>query len=500
MVTALSREHSTMTLGLLLEGLLRLPAAQDVAITSIALDSRQVRPGCLFVALPGARAHGIEFVSEVVRAGAAAVVFEADAALTSMASQEIPVISVPQLGAHLGWLADRFYHHPSARLPVIGVTGTNGKTSISHYVAQALARSGARPGIIGTLGSGFGGELQPAVNTTPDALALHDRLAGFAHQGATHAVMEVSSHGLDQGRVNGVRFHTAVYTNLSRDHLDYHPDLRSYGETKARLFRWPGLQGAVINHDDEFGRSLLEGCSAAKTICYTLEARPSRPGKGSGWLLGEWTPGLLRVDGDFGRGDIATTLVGRFNAANLLGTLGTLLSLEVPFEKALALILHTQAVPGRMERIDAPGFPQVIIDYAHTPDALDAALRAVGESGRRIWVVFGCGGDRDRGKRPEMGAIAERLAYRVILTDDNPRNEEGALIIRDIQAGMRFPDTAMVERDRAEAIALALRESLPGDCVLVAGKGHEQYQIVGDRKLPFDDRAVVAELLQRGRP
>jgi UDP-N-acetylmuramoyl-L-alanyl-D-glutamate--2,6-diaminopimelate ligase len=382
---------------------------------------------------------------------------------------------------------------------MVGITGTNGKTSCAHWIAAGLDAAGRRTAVLGTLGNGLIGALESAANTTPDAALLQQMLAEYRVAGAQAAVMEVSSHGIDQGRVNGVAFDVALFTNLSRDHLDYHATMAAYGAAKAKLFAWPGLRVGVINADDTFGQSLLDSARSdgRKVLSYGFGAADIA---GSG-LTSLPAGGLaFTVETPWGKGRVTTPLVGAFNASNLLGVLGVLLISGVAFESALAILAGVEAPPGRMERLGGGDRPLVVIDYAHTPDALDKVLTAlrpaVGE-GRELISVFGAGGERDRGKRPEMGRLAARLADRVLVTSDNPRGEDPAAIASEIVHGIR--DTGnrrySVELDRAVAIASAIGDARRGDIVLLAGKGHETYQECNGARVPFSDAEHAARAL-----
>lgn len=476
----------------LLEGMAPVPGAANREMRGLQVDSRRVQPGDLFLAAPGMVADGRDFIDAAVAAGAAAIVYEAgdDYALRGA---QVPAFGVSGLPQKIGIIADRFYGSPSRRLVVIGVTGTNGKTTCTQLLAQALDQSPRRCASVGTLGYGFPGALNASIHTTPDAVTVHRLMADFMDQGAAHVAMEVSSHALEQGRVNGVAFDVAVFTNLTRDHLDYHGDMDTYGRAKAGLFATEGLKYVVINRDDAFGRGLLARVGARiEALSYGVEggevrAREVRP----------LPDGLsLRVTTPYGETELRSPLIGRFNAYNLLAVLATLLALDVKLEDAAARLSRAQAPSGRVERFGGKnGLPLVVVDYAHTPDALEKILAALREHTRgKLWCVFGCGGDRDRGKRPVMGQIAERLADVVLLTDDNPRHESGVAIITDILGGIR--SSPQVIRDRRAAIAAAISGAGEGDIVLIAGKGHEDYQQVGDERRPYSDRDSVRELLE----
>jgi UDP-N-acetylmuramoyl-L-alanyl-D-glutamate--2,6-diaminopimelate ligase len=459
-------------------------------ITDLTLDSREVRPGAAFVALKGAREHGLRYAADALARGAAIVLYEPSAVYTDPPQ---PSLAVPGLKRRVGELARAFFAtHPMPS--IVGVTGTNGKTTVAYLAAQALGAPQRPCGYIGTLGFGVPPNLTRHALTTPDAFTLHRELAAMD---APRVAMEVSSHALAQDRIAGLAFHTAVFTNLTRDHLDEHGDLASYGRVKARLFQLPGLAHAVINVDDPFGASLAAnlglGCELIRT---TL--RGAHGADLSGRLRRADLEGLaLDITGRFGGARLTSRLIGDFNAENLLCALGALLAQGISLQSACDALAEAQAAPGRMEVVGgSPRRAWVVIDYAHTPDALRRALQTLTALGpRELTCVFGCGGDRDRGKRALMGAVAGELADRIVLTDDNPRNEDPAAIVRDIRGGLSGHPDVTVIHDRRAAIRTALAQAHPGDAVLVAGKGHETEQIEGAERRPFDDRAVVAELL-----
>jgi UDP-N-acetylmuramoyl-L-alanyl-D-glutamate--2,6-diaminopimelate ligase len=479
-----------MDLRELLEGMTRVPGVANREVRGLQTDSRRVQPGDLFLALPGMLADGRDYIGDAVASGAGAIAYETDDGYR-LPGAPVPAFGVSGLRHQIGVIADRFYGAPSRRLVVVGVTGTNGKTTCTQLLAQALDQPPRRCAVIGTLGSGFPGALNASIHTTPDAVSVQRLLADFLDRGAAHVAMEVSSHALEQGRVNGVRFHVAVFTNLTRDHLDYHGDMTAYGQAKAKLFAHEGLKYAVINHDDDFGRRLLADVGAPVTcLSYGIEggdvrAREARPSPEGLWL---------RIQTPYGETELRSPLIGHFNVYNLLAVLATLLALGVELHDAAARLARAQAPAGRAERFGAAGgLPLVVVDYAHTPDALEKILMALREHTRgKLYCVFGCGGDRDRGKRPVMGGIAERLADMVLLTDDNPRHESGDAIIADIVGGMRA--APRIIRDRRSAIATAIEGATEGDIVLIAGKGHEDYQQIGDERRPYSDRETVREL------
>lgn len=485
----------------LLRGIIAVEPRQDRAVLGVSLDSRRVERGGLFLACAGERVHGIRYVDAALAAGAAAVAYDprgADAVVPARA--DVPFVAVPGLAGRAGTIAARFYDEPARALQVIGVTGTNGKTSVAHFLAQALGQDGPC-GVIGTLGYGLPGDLRAPSHTTPDPVTLQAELARLRDAGATHVAMEVSSHALAQDRARDVTFRGAVFTNLSRDHLDYHGDLSAYGEAKRRLFHVPGLRFAAVNRDDAFGRELA-AAPAPGVVCadYGLG---ERTGGGGPWVAGEIgrasLEGLdLRVRSSWGDGAFHSPLIGAFNAQNLLAVLTVLLLMDIPLVQALDRAARLKPVPGRMERIAGAGTgPLAIVDYAHTPDALEQVLATLRPLCRgRLTCVFGCGGERDRGKRPLMGGVAARYADRVVLTDDNPRGEDPEAIVAEIAAGLPAGVRAEVVHDRGAAIHAAVTEAGRDDIVLIAGKGHESYQEVGAERRAFSDRAVVAAALE----
>lgn len=471
-------------------------------ICGVTLDSRKVSPGSLFLACAGTQQHGLRYAADAVAAGAAAVLWEPAA---EIAAPQLPVdavaIPVPDLTRKLGLIADRFYYSPSRGMHVAGVTGTNGKSSTVHMLVEAAERLGRASAMVGTIGNGRPGALTASALTTPNALQIHALLADFLAAGIANAALEVSSHAMEQGRVQGVHFDTAVFTNLSRDHLDYHGNMDEYGAAKARLFAQPGLRHAVVNTDDAFGAKLMATLpDSMRTVA--VGARVAE------WAARDW----LRLDevgvnragirvsfsGSLGEGRIDSALLGRFNAENLLAALAVLVLWGADTGEAAAALGEVTAPCGRMEAFGGVAAPLVIVDYAHTPDALAHALRAIREhTTGKLWCVFGCGGDRDRGKRPQMGAIAARHADRVFITDDNPRTEAPQNIVADIRSGMPTDQPVNVERDRQVAIAMAIGAAGPDDTVLVAGKGHEEYQLVGTQRMALSDRDEVRQALEK---
>ena len=463
----------------------------------IVADSRRVRAGDVFAACRGTQADGRTFIGEAIARGAGAVFWDPRDFRWNPA-WTLPNAAVADLGARLGAIADLVYGSPSRSLWMVGVTGTNGKTSCTHWIAQCLDRCGRRAALLGTLGNGLVGALDPSTHTTLDAASVHETLAELKAAGAQAVAMEVSSHGLDQGRVNAVEFDVALFTNLTRDHLDYHATMAAYGAAKAKLFARPGLDISVINLDDPFGRSLAEAARSRgqKVLTYGLVnadiVAASLAATQAGLAMSVVTP--------WGRGDVAMEVSGAFNAANALGVLGVLLASGVGFTEALAALARITAPPGRMQRMGGGFAPLVVIDYAHSPDALAKvleALRPAVATGGELVCVFGCGGDRDQGKRPEMGRVAATLSDRVVVTSDNPRSEDPAAIAAAIVDGIHDVGSGrwMQELDRGKAIHAAVAAAQAGDVVLIAGKGHEDYQERKGVRAHFSDAEAVAAAL-----
>jgi UDP-N-acetylmuramoyl-L-alanyl-D-glutamate--2,6-diaminopimelate ligase len=487
-----------------------LDAVAGVAVDGLTLDSRQARANTLFIAVQGEAAHGLAFAAQAVDNGASVVLWDRNGndelglrAMLNDIRDRAVVLHCDELRMKTGEIAARFYDYPSRKLNLIGVTGTDGKTSVSHFLAHCLDTVTSPCGILGTLGNGLIHALRPTGLTTADAVRVQQGLAALVDAGAGSAVMEVSSHGLAQGRVNAVAFDTAVFTNLAQDHLDYHVTMESYAEAKRRLFDTAGLKSAVINLDDDYGRELAKQLRHKLAVWgYCVD--------GDEATLREYADVIVRADNveitpsgyEFtvttpaGSARAAIRLLGRFNVANVLAVIATLMLNNRSLDEALQNVRALMPVHGRMEQIHAERKPTVIVDYAHTPQGLRAACLAVREhcSGE-FWCVFGCGGDRDRGKRPQMAAAAEQLADRVIVTSDNPRHEPPQRIFDDIMAGFDAPSRVTRIVERRDAIAYAIEHAKAGDAILLAGKGHETFQIVGDERIDFDDCAVARELL-----
>lgn len=479
-----------------LAGLLADPgcAGGDTLISGVELDSRRIRPGDLFLAVSGEVHDGRQFIEQAVANGAVAVVAEAPVA-GFVDDIPVPLVEVPELRLELGQVAARFFHYPSRDLHMVGVTGTNGKTTTSRLVAQLGRRLGKSCGVIGTLGATLGEEVAESGNTTPDPVSLQRQLADWCDLGVFAVSMEVSSHALVQGRVNGIEFETAIYTNLSHDHLDYHGSMNAYSRAKLRLFTHQGLQHAVINLDDDYALQVQSVVAeGVRVLTYSASGGPAdvrveNPVFGSDGVRAE----LLTP---WGNGNFTSPLPGDFNLANLAAAITALVLAGEDLLAVLEAVSSLRPVPGRMQAIpNELGF-QVIVDYAHTPHALEQVLLALKPHVEgRLVTVFGCGGDRDRDKRQIMGRVACQHSDRVVVTSDNPRSENPAEILRDIERGCSG-DYRLVE-DRAEAIALAVAEAGRGDCIVIAGKGHEAYQLVEGERLPFSDAAQAREALER---
>ncbi|MFC5300165.1 UDP-N-acetylmuramoyl-L-alanyl-D-glutamate--2,6-diaminopimelate ligase [Azospira restricta] len=476
--------------------LLRRLAALGVEPASVTDDSRLVRPGDLFLAYPGDAADGRRYVADAIARGAAAILYEAEGA--SLDAPAVPAIAVRHLRALAGNVAHAVLGEPSERLSLIAVTGTNGKTSCTQWIARAHPR---RCAIVGTLGAGFPGDLDETGFTTPQATTLARCLDAFLEQGAEACALEASSIGIEEGRLNGAHVDIAAFTNLTRDHLDYHGTMKAYAAAKEKLFRWPGLRAAVINLDDPFGEHLAKVGNARLKVGYTMTGATASVDLllAASDIRVEPSGMAFTLRAPQGTAAIESRLVGRYNVANLLAVAGVLLAGGLPFEELAPRLARLEPPPGRMQRVGGDGQPLVVIDYAHSPDALDNALAALREEaaarGGRLVCVFGCGGDRDPGKRPLMGEVAARGADRVVLTSDNPRSESPAAIVDAIRGGA---PQAEVIVDRRQAIAATIGGAAPTDVILLAGKGHEAYQEIAGTFHPFSDlREAEAALAAR---
>lgn len=486
------------TLKTLLVDITEVRPELDREISGLTTDSREVQPGHLFIAYPGLEQDGRDYIADAIKKGASAVVCEAQG-FAENNNAVVPVIAVANLQRRVGEIAARFYDYPSRKMTIVGITGTNGKTSCTQFLAQALEANQVKCGVIGTLGVGFPTKLSYGVYTTPDPIALQKELYAMQQQDTQVVAMEVSSHGLEQGRVTGVEFNIAVFTNLSQDHLDYHGDMFSYGEAKKLLFHRPELEHAVINIDDEFGRKLIDEIAAdVDVIGYSIEESPlNQPQMVKAHDIQQNAKGFVaEITTLWGDGILKSKLLGRFNVSNLLAVLAVLGLMKISVPQALTSLGQLGTVPGRMQIFGGGIHPLVVVDFSHTPVALEQALKALrAHCSGVLWCVFGCGGDRDRGKRPIMGQIAEHHSDRIIITDDNPRTEDPQSIVNDILQGLLCPWAAEIERDRGAAIAHAIDCAKAGDIILVAGKGHEPYQTIGTEKIPFSDIEQVTSLL-----
>jgi len=466
---------------------------RDLLIRELTLDSRKVRPGDLFLAIPGLKVDGRDHITDAIAHGAAAIAYEVEGAKV-LPITDIPMIPVKGLAAQLSDIAGRFYGDPSRGMHLVGVTGTNGKTSVTQLIAQALDKLGLHCGLIGTLGTGFYSELKSGIHTTPDPISVQSTLYDLKKAGAKAIAMEVSSHGLDQGRVTALAFDVAVMTNLSRDHLDYHGTMEAYAAAKAKLFAWNDLRCRVVNLDDDFGRRLAGEQHASRLITYSQE-------DSSAYLFCH--DAVFDDDGvratlvtPQGNHLLRSSLLGRFNLSNVLAAVGALMGLDYPLDDILKVLPSLEGPVGRIQRLGGGKRPLVVVDYAHTPDALEKVLVALRPHAKgQLACLFGCGGDRDRGKRPLMAEVVERLADKVLVTDDNPRTEDAARIFDDIRAGFTSADSVEFVAGRGQAIARIIAQADAADVIVLAGKGHEDYQEIDGERHPFSDLVEAAKAL-----
>lgn len=468
-------------------------ASSDPLIRELTLDSRNVRPGDLFLAVPGAKVDGRDHIADALKRGAAAVAYEVQGA-TVLPITDAPLIPVKGLIAQLSDIAGRFYGEPSRLLDLVGVTGTNGKTSVTQLVAQALDLLGQHCGLIGTLGTGFYGALQSGRLTTPDPLAVQSTLNDLKKAGARAVAMEVSSHALEQGRVAALAFDIVVMTNLSRDHLDYHGSMEAYKAAKAKLFAWSNLRCRVVNLDDDFGRELAVEERESRLISYSLKDPSATLFCREATFDDDGVRAVLVTPQ--GEHMLRSRLLGRFNLSNMLAAVGTLLAMDHPLDEILKVTAKLEGPVGRMQRLGGGSKPLVVVDYAHTPDALEKVLEALRPHARgQMTCLFGCGGDRDRGKRPLMAKVAERLADRVIVTDDNPRTEDPQAIFADIRPGFAQAGAVEFIAGRGEAIARVIADAGVDDVIILAGKGHEDYQEINGERHDFSDLVEAEKAL-----
>lgn len=491
---------------------LELDKAANLVVRNLCLDTRNLKTGDAFIALAGIKVDGRNFIAKAIELGAAAILVEADKNWQGLDwLGAVPVIAIDNLPARVSEIAGHFFGEPSKKLQLVGITGTNGKTTCSLLAAQLLAQLQQKSAVVGTIGYGLldSSSLAPLAQqinlltstglTTPDPITLQRILAELVVNGATSAAIEVSSHSLQQKRVAGLQFSSAIFTNLTQDHLDYHGDLHSYGNAKAQLLQMPGLRTAIINLDDEWASSLAQKAPAGVTVIgystqkitdvYATDIELHAQGIRA-HLFTPW-----------GEADINSPLLGQFNLGNLLAVIAAVGEQGFSLQQMLPFISQLEPAPGRMQLVtvdQAEQEIQVIVDYAHTPDALENTLNAIHQhKAGRVWTVFGCGGDRDKTKRPQMGKIAERLSDYIIVTNDNPRSEDPASIAAEIVRGMNHPSGCLVIADRAQAIDFAVQQAKAGDIVLIAGKGHEDYQIFANQTLPFSDSKHARLSLQR---
>jgi UDP-N-acetylmuramoyl-L-alanyl-D-glutamate--2,6-diaminopimelate ligase len=484
------------TLAALLAGITFVDPEMDCTIHGLSIDSRQVKKGDLFIAYPGEKSDGRDFIQEAFKKGVAAVLAEEAFYAWPLLSKNNILLKTKDVKHTIGQIATRFYNHPSRQMHITGVTGTNGKSSIAYLLACALNTFHRSSIYFGTLGTGFPDALQESTHTTLDPIHLQKSLAHFLKQGVTHAALEVSSHALDQGRVSAVEFETAVFTNLTRDHLDYHKTMEAYGEAKAKLFYQFGLKTAVINQDDAFGVTLSQSLSPEIfKLGYSLKNSDAEIFADNVLITYEGIQASINTP--WGEGRLKTPLLGYFNLYNILAVIGVL-GPSYPLSEILTCIETLPHVPGRMECITSLNKPMFVVDYAHTPDALKNVLTTakdlLGGTSGKLWCVFGCGGDRDKGKRTEMGKMAEALADHCIITNDNPRTEDPQIIAQEIMKGMSSKNIPVI-LDREEAITHAFKHAQPNDIILIAGKGHEPYQIIGTEKHYFSDQDICRKLV-----
>ncbi len=494
-----------MSLKQLLSDYVAINCLPDIPVTGLCLDSRQVEPGNIFVALEGQVEHGLAFAEAAVNKGAVAILCDrlfdqyCQQILSSLMTRAI-CVPINSLREKLGEISSHFYAEPSRELFMVGVTGTDGKTSVSHFIAQALDKVNERSAVLGTIGNGFVNNLEASTHTTPEVVQVHRLLSELKDKGAKQVAMEVSSHGLDQGRVDAVDFDVAVLTNVGRDHLDYHGDIESYRQAKLQLFEQPNLKAAVINLDDEFGRQLVSNLKNCLLLWgYSVNGNNDCGLKNiiKASSVKTHENGLsMHIETPQGEANINLSLLGEFNVENVLATLAVLLIKGIGFSDAIQSLKKLVTVPGRMDAVRVENKPLVVVDFAHTPQALESVLKSLKKHcHKKLICVFGCGGDRDKGKRPLMAQAAEAYADEIIVTDDNPRTENAENIIKDIQSGFKNTSNVKIINDREQAICSAIKTANEKDIVLVAGKGHEDYQIIGNEKHPFSDALVVKKYL-----
>ena len=491
--------HQDKMLSSLLVGMVKDPSViTDIAISNVSMNSREVVSGALFIATAKELVQRQSHIQQAIEAGAKAILID-DSSSTGLTQQTVQVIAVNALESKISEIAARFYGHPSLVQTVIAVTGTNGKTSVTQFIAQCLEASGQACGVIGTLGCGRIETLIETGMTTPNPVAMQAILAEFLQQSIKIVVIEASSHALEQGRLNSIAIDVAVLTNLSRDHLDYHHDMASYANAKRRLFQFDSVKTAVVNAQDNFGRSLIEELASKDTIRVMTYGQDSKTDLAANDANMTKQGVSFNLVQETQSTQINSSLLGLFNVDNLLATAGSLVAMGLPFEQVVKGLAQCHAAKGRMEIFGGDQQTTVVVDFAHTPDAISKALHALREhksSQAKLWCVFGCGGDRDTGKRSEMGAAAEKYADKIIITDDNPRSESNEAIVEAILKGLENPQAVYIEHDRQQAIQHAIAHAKKEDLVLVAGKGHEQYQEIAGVKKPYSDIETVITALK----
>lgn len=499
-----------MELKALLQEWVDVPPAWNKEIKGLTLHSQEVQLGDLFIAAKGALRDGRYFIEEAISKGASAILCEEQGleGFKSATWGPIPIFSLPRLSSQIESIAVKFYGDPSASLKMSGITGTNGKTSSTFLLAQAQTHLGIPTAVLGTVGYGMVDCIVPGKLTTPDPISLQKYLANIKQSGAKAVAMEVSSHGLDQNRVKSLRFETALFTNLTQDHLDYHHTMENYCKAKQKLFQVPSLRRAIINAESDYAEAMImatrKDLPLALYSCQPqIEIRGLKERDVSFLTVEQYTQSpkgiVASVKTPWGKTTLRSSLLGEFNLSNLMGVMAELCLQGFSLSDVSEALSQALPPPGRMQRIGGFRDPLIIIDYAHTPDALEKALKAAKLQGkRRLWCIFGCGGERDQEKRKKMGSIAGQYADKIILTNDNPRGENPETIINHILQGITVEsiEKVVVEQDRFKAIAYALEQALPVDTILIAGKGHENYQIIGDKQLPFSDAACVEQLLK----
>jgi UDP-N-acetylmuramoyl-L-alanyl-D-glutamate--2,6-diaminopimelate ligase len=499
MMTAEKMNYSK-SLSELLVGLADVDSS--IEVIGIAIDSRLVKAGDLFLAYRGTYGNGVDYINDAIKAGASAIAVDAD---ENIELSSIPVcnVKVANLRKQAGVIISRFYDEPSKHMEVIGVTGTNGKTTVSYLIAQVLMSLGKQSAVIGTIGSGQIGKVESGNTTTPDPVKLHSLFASWVND-VDSVVMEVSSHALDQGRVAGTEFDIAVFTNISRDHLDYHKTIEEYAEAKFQLFKYSGLKHAVVNLDDEYGVQLINSLPGSlNVIAYSLKEKQTEITRNNTLFVyckkieTNQLKTKLTVQSPWGEVVVETGLLGAFNIENILAAFSSLCVSGLPVDEVAKALSEFSGIPGRMEYFSCPSKPLLVVDYAHSPDALEKALTTLRSyCDGQLYCVFGCGGDRDTGKRSEMGAISESLSDHVVLTNDNPRTEDEEKIIEDILQGIKDKSKVDIKHDRSDAIINTYLNARENDVILVAGKGHETTQQIGTTFLPFSDRELARRLME----